>query len=252
MTKTLLEMSNLQQVARNEQIQLIPMIEEIFTDLAPLAEKRGVTLKAEGDGIMTGSDALIYRLIFNLTENAVKYNRPGGAVWVYVTQETEKVLIRVSDTGRGIPEEYQRSIFQPFFRVDKSRSREYGGVGLGLSLVWEIADLQKLFRHDGECTAHRTDRARARVQRIDKRAGQNAKHQAGQHLFRNEGQANGNDRRQDAKKSYLYRFHENDSLLTIPGAAAPWFVRRYHTTPHPEWGRLKAAQTAGGDQICSK
>ena len=93
----------------------------------------------------------------------------------------------------------------------------------------------KLFRHDGECTAHRTDGARARVQRIDKRAGQNAKHQAGQHLFRNEGQANGNDRRQDAKKSYLYRFHENDSLLTIPGAAAPWFVRRYHTTPHPEW-----------------
>ena len=141
MTKTLLEMSNLQQVARNEQIQLIPMIEEIFTDLAPLAEKRGVTLKAEGDGIMTGSDALIYRLIFNLTENAVKYNRPGGAVWVYVTQETEKVLIRVSDTGRGIPEEYQRSIFQPFFRVDKSRSREYGGAGLGLSLVWEIADI---------------------------------------------------------------------------------------------------------------
>ena len=141
MTKTLLEMSNLQQVARNEQIQLIPMIEEIFTDLAPLAEKRGVTLKAEGDGVMTGSDALIYRLIFNLTENAVKYNRPGGSVWVYVTQETEKLLIRVSDTGRGIPEEFQRSIFQPFFRVDKSRSREYGGVGLGLSLVWEIADL---------------------------------------------------------------------------------------------------------------
>ena len=141
MTKTLLEMSNLQQVARNEQIQLIPMIEEIFTDLAPLAEKRGVTLKAEGDGVMTGSDALIYRLIFNLTENAVKYNRPGGSVWVYVTQEPEKLLIRVSDTGRGIPEEFQRSIFQPFFRVDKSRSREYGGVGLGLSLVWEIADL---------------------------------------------------------------------------------------------------------------
>ena len=141
MTRTLLEMSNLRQVARNERIQLAPMIEEIFTDLAPLAEKRGVTLTAEGDGIMTGSDALIYRLIFNLTENAVKYNRPGGSVWVYVTQETEKLLIRVSDTGRGIPEEFQRSIFQPFFRVDKSRSREYGGVGLGLSLVWEIADL---------------------------------------------------------------------------------------------------------------
>ena len=141
MTRTLLEMSNLQQVARNERIQLAPMIEEIFTDLAPLSDKRGVTLTAEGNGIMTGSDALIYRLIFNLTENAVKYNRQGGSVRVSVTQEPEKLLLRVSDTGCGIPEEYQRSIFQPFFRVDKSRSREYGGAGLGLSLVWEIADL---------------------------------------------------------------------------------------------------------------
>ena len=141
MTRTLLEMSNLQQVARNERIQLAPMIEEIFTDLAPLSDKRGVTLTAEGDGIMTGSDALIYRLIFNLTENAVKYNRPGGSVRVSVTQELEKLLLRVSDTGCGIPEVHQRSIFQPFFRVDKSRSREYGGAGLGLSLVWEIADL---------------------------------------------------------------------------------------------------------------
>ena len=141
MTRTLLEMSNLQQVARNERIQLAPMIEEIFTDLAPLSDKRGVTLTAEGDGIMTGSDALIYRLIFNLAENAVKYNRPGGSVRVSVTQEPEKLLLRVSDTGCGIPEEYQRSIFQPFFRVDKSRSREYGGAGLGLALVWEIAEL---------------------------------------------------------------------------------------------------------------
>ena len=141
LTRTLLEMSNLRQVARNERIQLAPMIEEIFTDLAPLSDKLGVTLTAEGDSIMTGSDALIYRLIFNLTENAVKYNRPGGSVRVCVTQETEKLLIRVSDTGCGIPEKYQQSIFQPFFRVDKSRSREYGGAGLGLSLVWEIADL---------------------------------------------------------------------------------------------------------------
>lgn len=141
MTKTLLEMSNLQQVARNEHIQLAPMIEEIFTDLAPLAEKNGIALEVEGDGSMIGSDALIYRLLFNLTENAVKYNRHGGSVRVTVSQESEKLLIRVSDTGRGIPEEFQRSIFQPFFRVDKSRSREYGGAGLGLSLVWEIAEL---------------------------------------------------------------------------------------------------------------
>ena len=141
MTKTLLEMSNLQQVARNEYIQLAPMIEEIFTDLTPLAEKNDIALEVEGDGAMIGSDALIYRLLFNLTENAVKYNRHGGSVRVTVSQESENLLIRVSDTGRGIPEEFQRSIFQPFFRVDKSRSREYGGAGLGLSLVWEIAEL---------------------------------------------------------------------------------------------------------------
>ena len=141
MTKTLLEMSNLQQVARNEQLQLAPMVEEIFTDLAPLAEKRSITLEAEGDAALTGSDALIYRMLFNLTENAVKYNRPGSSVRVELAQGQEKCIIRVSDTGCGIPEEYQRSIFHPFFRVDKSRSREYGGAGLGLSLVWEIADL---------------------------------------------------------------------------------------------------------------
>ena len=141
MTKTLLEMSNLQQVARNEQLQLAPMVEEIFTDLAPLAEKRSITLETEGDGSLIGSDALIYHLLFNLTENAVKYNRPGGSVRVELAQGQEKCIIRVSDTGCGIPEEYQRSIFHPFFRVDKSRSREYGGAGLGLSLVWEIADL---------------------------------------------------------------------------------------------------------------
>ena len=141
MTKTLLEMSNLQQVSRNEHIQLAPMIEEIFTDLASLAEKKKISLVYDGDGVMTGSDALIYRLLFNLTENAVKYNHPGGRVRISVTQEPEKLLIRVSDTGCGIPGEYQRSIFQPFFRVDKSRSREFGGAGLGLSLVWEIANL---------------------------------------------------------------------------------------------------------------
>lgn len=141
LTKTLLEMSNLQQVARDEQIQLAPMIEEIFTDLAPLAEKNNITLEQEGDGVMTGSDTLIYRLLFNLTENAVKYNRPSGSVRLSVSQNEKRLLVRVIDTGCGIPEEYRWSIFQPFFRVDKARSREYGGVGLGLSLVWEIADL---------------------------------------------------------------------------------------------------------------
>ena len=144
MTRTLLEMSGLQAVPCTDHIELGPMIDEIFADLAPLAEKNNVMLEREGDGTMTGSDTLIYRLLFNLTENAIKYNRPGGSVRLFVTPEPEKLLIRVADTGPGIPERFQRSIFQPFFRVDKSRSREYGGVGLGLSLVWEIVKL-----HDG-------------------------------------------------------------------------------------------------------
>ena len=141
MTKTLLEMSALQSVPRNDRIQLAPMMEEILTDLAPLAEKNGITLACDGDGAMTGSDGLIYRLLFNLTENAIKYNRPGGTVRLAVQEEAARLVIRVSDTGCGIPEPYRESIFQPFFRVDKSRSREYGGVGLGLSLVWAIAEL---------------------------------------------------------------------------------------------------------------
>ena len=141
MTKTLLEMSALQSVPRNDRIQLAPMMEEILTDLAPLAEKNGITLTCDGDGAMTGSDGLLYRLLFNLTENAIKYNRPGGTVRLTVQEEAAQLVIRVSDTGCGIPEPYRESIFQPFFRVDKSRSREYGGVGLGLSLVWAIAEL---------------------------------------------------------------------------------------------------------------
>ena len=141
MTRTLLEMCGLQAVPCTDHIELGPMVDEIFADLAPLAEKNNITLERDGDGVMTGSDTLIYRLLFNLTENAIKYNRPGGSVRLSVTPEPEKLLIRVSDTGRGIPERFQRSIFQPFFRVDKSRSREYGGVGLGLSRVWEIVKL---------------------------------------------------------------------------------------------------------------
>ena len=141
MTKTLLEMSALQSVPRSDRIQLAPMMEEILTDLAPLAEKNGITLTCDGDGAMTGSDGLIYRLLFNLTENAIKYNRPGGTVRLTVQEEAARLVIRVADTGCGIPEPYRESIFQPFFRVDKSRSREYGGVGLGLSLVWAIVEL---------------------------------------------------------------------------------------------------------------
>ena len=145
MTKTLLEMSELRTVPCNDHIEIAPMIEEIFTDLTPLAEKNGIILESTGDGTLTGSDTLIYRLLFNLTENAIRYNRPDGMVRITVTEEEKRLIIRVSDTGCGVPEQYRESIFQPFFRVDKSRSRENGGVGLGLSLVWEIVTL-----HGGE------------------------------------------------------------------------------------------------------
>ena len=145
MTKTLLEMSELRTVPCNDRIEIAPMIEEIFADLTPLAEKNGIILESTGDGTMTGSDTLVYRLLFNLTENAIRYNRPDGIVRITVTEEEKRLIIRVSDTGCGVPEQYRESIFQPFFRVDKSRSRENGGVGLGLSLVWEIVTL-----HGGE------------------------------------------------------------------------------------------------------
>lgn len=138
-------MSELRMVPCNDQIEIAPMVEEIFADLSPLADRNGITLECDGNGVMTGSDTLIYRLLFNLTENAIRYNRQNGTVRVKTAEEGKALVIRISDTGYGIPEQYRESIFQPFFRVDKSRSREYGGVGLGLSLVWEIAAL-----HSGE------------------------------------------------------------------------------------------------------
>ena len=145
MTKTLLEMSELRTVQCDDRIELGAMIEEIFADLAPLADRKGISLESAGDGVMLGSDALIYRMLFNLTENSIRYNQPNGNVRITVADEDSQLVIRVADTGCGIPTKYRESIFQPFFRVDKSRSRENGGVGLGLSLVWEIVTL-----HGGE------------------------------------------------------------------------------------------------------
>ena len=142
MVRTLLDMSELKAVPRNDRIQLAPMIEEVLADLSPLAEKSGVTLSQSGEDLwITGSDVLVYRAIFNLVENGVKYNRPGGSVCAAVSRRGEEAMIEIKDTGCGIPEDFRESVFQPFFRVDKSRSREKGGVGLGLSLVWEIAHL---------------------------------------------------------------------------------------------------------------
>lgn len=141
MTKTLLEMSELRSVPCNDRIELAPMVEEVLADLAPLAEARKIALERSGDAQLIGSDTLVYRLVFNLAENAIRYSRPDTAVRVSTCEEGGRVILRVEDSGPGIPEQFKESIFQPFFRVDSSRSREYGGVGLGLSLVWEIAAL---------------------------------------------------------------------------------------------------------------
>ena len=142
LVRTLLEMSDLQSVPRTDCIDLAPMAEEVLVDLTPLAQKNGITLTQTGENVqLTGSDVLLYRVLFNLTENAIKYNRTGGSVELSVEQEHGQAAIRVRDTGPGIAEEYRDSIFQPFFRVDKSRSRAMGGVGLGLALVQEIVRL---------------------------------------------------------------------------------------------------------------
>ena len=152
LVRTLLEMSNLQSVSRTDQIALAPLVEEILTDLTPLAQKNNISLQQDCEELgMVGSDALIYRLVFNLVENGIKYNRPGGAVRVTLQQEKQTAVLRVADTGPGIPADCRESIFQPFFRVDKSRSREMGGVGLGLALVREIAVL-----HGGSVTVERS------------------------------------------------------------------------------------------------
>lgn len=150
--KTLLEMSGLQNIRRTDHIALLPMVEEILTDLTPFAEKKQVALSASGeDLILTGSDTLLSRLFFNLVENAIKYNHAGGTVHLTVQKQDSWAVIRIEDTGRGIPAECVASIFQPFFRVESSRSREQGGVGLGLALAWEICRL-----HSGQICVEKT------------------------------------------------------------------------------------------------
>ena len=145
MVKTLLDMSELQTVGRDDKIILDAIVEEVLADLEPLAVEKNIKLigKCE-DATMIGSDTLIYRLVYNLVENAIKYNHPLGQVTVTAYQRNKHVYLSVEDTGSGIPKELRERVFEPFFRVDKSRSRELGGVGLGLALVHEIVRV-----HDG-------------------------------------------------------------------------------------------------------
>ena len=148
MVKTLLDMSELQTVGRDDRIIVDAIVEEVLADLEPLAQEKNIKLVgACEDTTMTGSDILIYRLVYNLVENAIKYNHPGGQVTVTACQKEKQVYLSVEDTGSGIPPELRERVFEPFFRVDKSRSRELGGVGLGLALVREIVKV-----HDGIIT----------------------------------------------------------------------------------------------------
>lgn len=139
MVRTLLDMSELQTIARDEEIAISALVEEVLADLEPLAQEKGINLIEKYDNVLLmGSDILIYRLVYNLVENAIKYNFSGGTVTVNATQQNSQLHLTVEDTGNGIPEELKERIFEPFFRLDKSRSRELGGVGLGLALVREI------------------------------------------------------------------------------------------------------------------
>ena len=148
MVKTLLDMSELQTVGRDETIMVDALVDEVLADLEPLAREKHVELTGNCEAItIVGSDILIYRLVYNLVENAIKYNHPGGQVTVSASRKEKRVCLSVADTGNGIPEELRERVFEPFFRVDKSRSRALGGVGLGLALVHEIVRV-----HEGSIT----------------------------------------------------------------------------------------------------
>ena len=148
MVKTLLDMSELQTVGRDEKIIVDALVDEVLADLEPLAQEKSIKLIGKCKAAtMVGSDILIYRLVYNLVENAIKYNHLGGQVTVTAYPKEKQVYLSVADTGSGIPEELRERVFEPFFRVDKSRSRELGGVGLGLALVREIVRV-----HDGSIT----------------------------------------------------------------------------------------------------
>ena len=157
---TLLDMTNLKSVPRTDQVTLEELVDEVFCDLDPVAEKAGISIHFDDNSSqdwhtdvhtpdasalnnnirnITGSYVLLYRAVYNLVENAIKYNRPNGSVTVSVKEKNGQVMILVKDTGIGISPENQKKIFDPFFRVDKSRSRAMGGAGLGLALVDSIA-----------------------------------------------------------------------------------------------------------------
>lgn len=145
MVKTLLDMSELQTIARDETIDLDALIEEVLVDLEPLAQEKNITLNNQCNEVkLLGSDILIYRLVYNLVENGIKYNRINGSVTVKAFTKDQHIYLTVTDTGNGIPKDLRERVFEPFFRLDKSRSRELGGVGLGLALVHEIVRV-----HDG-------------------------------------------------------------------------------------------------------
>ena len=145
MVKTLLDMSELQTIARDETIDLDALIEEVLVDLEPLAQEKNITLTNQCNEVkLLGSNILIYRLVYNLVENGIKYNRIDGSVTVKAFTKDQHIYLTVADTGNGIPKDLRERVFEPFFRLDKSRSRELGGVGLGLALVHEIVRV-----HDG-------------------------------------------------------------------------------------------------------
>ena len=142
----LLEMTELQSAPKSDSISLSEISEEVICDLVAVADKKHISLiQEDSEARLTGSDTLVYRAIYNLIENAIKYNKEDGKVSVAITEDENFAKVIITDTGSGIAKEDWDKIFEPFFRVDKSRSRSMGGAGLGLALVKEIA-----VRHGGD------------------------------------------------------------------------------------------------------
>ncbi len=127
-----------------QQANLFAIAAEVTGSLEHFAEEKQVRLTLEGsDTMLRGVPELLRGIVYNLTDNAIKYNRPGGSVTVTVSRQKDEAVLTVNDTGIGIPEGEQDRIFERFYRVDKSRSKEVGGTGLGLSIVKHAAFLHK-------------------------------------------------------------------------------------------------------------
>ncbi|MDO4453682.1 MAG: HAMP domain-containing sensor histidine kinase [Eubacteriales bacterium] len=124
-----------------ESVPLLPLLEDVADELSELAAQKRISIQITGvDCCVTGQDRLLERVFYNLIENAIKYSASDTSIKVEIEQFSQKTQVTVADQGEGIPKEYRELIFEPFFRIDKSRSRAIGGSGLGLAVCRKILE----------------------------------------------------------------------------------------------------------------